>query len=505
MALRARVRRRTSWRNHPGNQGVDPLRIVRPRTVEEVVALVREAEAAGTTVRAVGSGHSWSDVALTTGFLVETHGLDRCPDGPPALLRAGVDPDPADGRRLVWTEAGIRLRALNRVLHERGLALSNMGGWDAQTLAGVISTSTHGSGIRFGPIADQVRSLDLVAAGGIVHRVEPADGPTDAAAFAARHPERVLVQDDDTFHAVLVGMGCMGIVVGAIVAVEPLYCLREVRTLRTWEEVKADLLDPARGVLRAHRHYEVLVNPYERDGRRLCLVTTRDPVPCGRHGAIRTRNPLVELASAFPLTPRLLNLVLGLFPRIAPRLIDAQMKAIARRSYENVSYKVLNIGNANLLTAYSSEIAVPLEGDCHVCAVERVLEVAAQRRELGEAFHSSAFSLRFVRRSPAFMSMMHGRDTMMIELILLTHTEGGMELLAAHEDALYALGGRPHWGQVNTLTGSHGLLASMYERYDDWLAVHGRFNAGGVFDGPFSKRVGIDAFRFEPRPDCAAS
>ncbi len=501
--LRARFRSRTSWRNHAGNQGVDPLRIVKPRTVDEVVALVQQAEDAGTTVRAVGSGHSWSDVALTTGFLVETHALDRCPEGPPPLLRAGVDPDPSDGRRLVWTEAGIRLRALNRVLHARGLALSNMGGWDAQTLAGVISTSTHGSGIRFGPIADQVRSLDLVAAGGIIHRVEPQSGPTDPAAFAARHPHRVLVQDDDAFHAVVVGMGCMGIVVGATLAVEPLYCLREVRTLRTWDEVKADLLDPQLAILHRHRHYEVLVNPYERDGRRLCLVTTRDPVPCGRHGAIRTRNPLVELASAFPLTPRILNLVLGLFPRIAPRLIDAQMKAIARRSYEQVSYKVLNIGNANLLAAWSSEIAVPLEGDCHVRAVERIFDVAARRRELGEAFHSSAFSLRFVRRSPAFASMMHGRDTMMIELILLTHTEGGMELLAAHEEALYELGGRPHWGQVNTLTGSHGLVASMYERWDDWLAAHERFNASGAFDGPFSKRVGIATARYEADPDCA--
>lgn len=504
MRLRARVRRRTTWRNHTGNQGVDPLRIARPASLDELVLLVQEAEERGATIRAVGSGHSWSDVALTTGFLLETHALKRCAEGPPALLRAGADPAP-DGTRLVWTEAGIRLRELNRVLHRRRLALSNMGGYDAQTVAGVLSTSTHGSGIRFGPIADQVRSLDLVAAGGVVHRVEPSDGPTDPDAFAARHPERELVQDDDVFHAVVVGMGCMGIVYGVMLAVEPLYCLREVRTLRTWDEVRADLLDPDRDVLREHRHYEVLVNPYaDKDGRRRCLVTTRDPVPCGRKGAIRMRNPLVELASAFPLTSSILNLVLGLWPRLAPRLIDAQLKAIARRSYEHVSYRVLKIGNANLLRAYSSEIGVPLEGDCHVRAVERVFEVAERRRELGDAFHSSAFSLRFVRRSPAFMSMMHGRDTMMIELILLTHTEGGMELLAAHEEALYALGGRPHWGQVNTLTGSHGLLGAMYPRYADWLAAHRRFNASGVFDGPFAKRVGIAASRFEGEPECAS-
>jgi hypothetical protein len=493
VSLRARVRRRTQWQNHTGNQGIDPLRIVRPTTLRDLVDLVREAEADGTTVRAVGSGHSWSDVALTRGFLVETHALDRTPDGPPELLRAGVD-----ASRLVWTEAGIRLHELNPRLLERGLALSNMGGYDAQTLAGVISTSTHGSGIGFGPIADMVRSLDLVVAGGEVVRVEPAEGPTDPAAFGRRHPDRTLIQDDDTFHAAVVGMGCMGIVYGAMLAVEPAYCLKEVRTLTTWTAVKAALLDGA--ALREHRHWEVLFNPYpDDDGEHRCLITTRDPVPCDRPGANRSRSWIVELASAFPLTSQILNVVVGLWPKLSPRLIDSQMKAIARRDYENVSYKVLNIGNANLLHAYSAEIGVPVDAQgSHVAAVERIAAIAAQHRALGNVFHTSAISLRFVKASPAFMSMMHGRETMMIELIQLTHTEGGVELLAAYEDALYALGGRPHWGQINTLTGSHGLLDALYPRYRDWLAVHARFNASGVFDSPFSKRVGISTARLAP-------
>jgi FAD binding domain-containing protein/D-arabinono-1,4-lactone oxidase len=491
VSLRARVSRRTAWRNHTGNQGIDPLRIYKPATLGELVDIVREAERDGTTVRAVGSGHSWSDVALTRGFLVETHGLNRIPDGPPEHLRAGVD-----GSRLVWTEAGIRIRELNAALHARGLALANMGGYDGQTIAGVISTSTHGSGMRFGPLSDIVRSLDLVVSGGAVVRVEPADGPTDPAAHAAAHPERELIQDDDTFHAAVVGMGCMGIVYGVTIEVVPAYCLCEVRTLTTWEEVKRDLL--AGDVLQAFDHYEVLVNPYPRaGGEHRCLVTTRTPVACDRKGAKRSRSWIVELVSAFPPTSSVLNVVLGLWPRLAPRMIDAQLKAIARRDFENVSYKVLNIGNANLLHAYSAEIGVPVDdAGTHVRAVELIFEIARRHREVGEVFHSSAMSLRFVRESPAFASMMHGRDTMMIELIQLTHTEGGMELLADYEEQLYRLDGRPHWGQVNTLTGSNGLMREMYERWDDWLAVHARFNASGVFDSPFSKRVGISESRF---------
>ena len=130
-------------------------------------------------MRAVGSGHSWSDVALTTGYLLRPERLNR-----PLEITGN----------LVRVEAGMRLRELNRHLDDNGLALSNMGGYDAQTVAGVMSTSTHGSGIEFGPIADSVRSLDLVASGGRVIRIERADGhrrtPSRRAAQGRRHLRR---------------------------------------------------------------------------------------------------------------------------------------------------------------------------------------------------------------------------------------------------------------------------------------------------------------------------
>ena len=81
---------------------------------------------------------------------------------------------------------------LNAYLQGRELALPNMGGFDGQTVAGVISTSTHGSGIGFGPLSDFVRSLDIVAAGGTVYRIEPRDGPSDPDAYRARYPDRQL-------------------------------------------------------------------------------------------------------------------------------------------------------------------------------------------------------------------------------------------------------------------------------------------------------------------------
>ena len=154
------VQHRKTWKNHLGNQAIQPLRLYAPESLDDVVALVREAERSRCTVRAVGSGHSWSDVALTPGFLVDTSGLSQILDLEPQLLRSGVD-----AARLVRAEAGIRLRELNAHLDAHGLALSNMGGYDGQTVAGVISTSTHGSGIGFGPFASITWLTVLALAG----------------------------------------------------------------------------------------------------------------------------------------------------------------------------------------------------------------------------------------------------------------------------------------------------------------------------------------------------
>ena len=481
---------RRTWSNHLGNQRIDPLRIYTPTSIEQVSEIVREAETAGVTARAVGSGHSWSDVALTPGFLLETSGLARpAADGPDFLREEWRERD------LVQTQAGIRIKELNAWLDGRGLGLLNMGGYDHQTVAGVISTSTHGSGLEFGPLNDFARSLDIVAAGGAVYRIEPSDGPTDRASFESHHGgRRTLIQDDHWWRAVAVGMGCMGVICGVTLEVRAKYYLREVREFHTWEQVRADLLDGE--VLRRNRHYEVLFSPYHVKHAYPCLVTTRNITTNPSHKPLdkRTRNWGVELASAFPLTPRIINLLADLKPNWSPRMMESAIRALVKKEYDEVSYKVLNIGTANLLPAYSTEIGVPMDGR-HIEAAEAIIAVAAERRRLGDVYQSSPISFRFVKASDAYMSMMNGRDTMMIELIQLSRSDGGYELNAAYERALSKLDARPHWGQVNNLTAAGGVLERLYPRYQEWLDVHRQMNSSGVFDSPFTERVGISAAR----------
>jgi hypothetical protein len=366
-----------------------------------------------------------------------------------------------------------------------------MGGYDGQTIAGVVSTSTHGSGLRWGPFPDFVHSLDLVVAGGDVVRVEKRDGPTDPARFDETFgSSRRLIQDDDAFNAAVCGMGCMGIVWSYLIEVREKFWLEETRTLSTWEDTRDTLT--TRGVLGEGDHYELFVNPYPRaDGKHNLLVTRRADTKRPHHELEdrERRHPLEEFEASFPpfwfvlrfLARHLPSLVIGRFDDVLHNMKD---------TWVNVSYKVFNIGEANHLPAVSMELCVGLDGDRHLDAVDRVLAIAAEQRSKHRRYHTSPFSLRFTKASPAFASMMYERDSMIMELILVTGSRGCEELLRAHEDAMTdEFDARAHWGQINFLTEER--IRRSYRRWDDWLRFERQFNASGVFDSPFTRRVGI--------------
>jgi len=484
--VRGVLGRRRQWHNDTGNQAVDPVALWPAKDVDDLVSAVVRARAEGLTVRCVGSGHSWSDVALTTGYLIGPRRLSRVSRVEAGLMRDGVE---LEG--LVSVGSGTTIKQLNDWLDRHGLALQQMGGFDGQTLAGVVSTSTHGSGVKFGPFPDFVRSLDLVDGTGRRRRIEPADGPTDPAAFSAARPEWSLDQRDDWFDAVICAMGCIGLIVSLIIQVGPSFELTEVRRLSTWKEVRAELES---GALRRHEHYEVYVNPYARKGKgsNRCIVTTREPPGANRGAGHRPLIP--ELLGHLPWITSLIMRAAGVIAprRLFPLLLDFSLGAIKSAGYTNRSYLVFNIGSTNNLRAYSAEMGVPTADGTYLDAVETVLDTAERFARDGAIFHTSPISLRFVAPSRALMSMMHGRETMMIELIQLVDTFGGVEILAAHQDALAACDVRAHWGQINTLSPEE--LAARYPGLPAWEAVRRELDPDDVFASPFGKRVG-----FSPR------
>jgi len=127
------------------------------------------------------------------------------------------------------TEAGILVEDLNAAMDEKGLALPTMAAFDQETIYGAIATSTHGTGIRVDGMSSMVKSMDLIAGGGKHFRLEPANGITDPEKFAKKYPngEITLIQDDDKFHASVVGFGMMGIVYSLVIAPKEQFYLKQ--------------------------------------------------------------------------------------------------------------------------------------------------------------------------------------------------------------------------------------------------------------------------------------
>ncbi len=148
-----------AWSNWAGNQRCAPAAVARPAGTEEIIAVVK---AAAGRIKAVGSGHSFTDAAVTTGTMIELGRHRR-------VLRMDRE------RALVTVQSGITLAELNEVLDLYGLALPNLGDIDHQTVAGALATGTHGTGARLGCLAAAVAGIELVTADGSVHALTPED------------------------------------------------------------------------------------------------------------------------------------------------------------------------------------------------------------------------------------------------------------------------------------------------------------------------------------------
>lgn len=218
----AEVTRR--YQDHNFIQCVQPLQLFTPRSLTEdvnvdkdrkelsLINIVKAAYGDGKTklkVKAVGTGHSFSDIMTTPDFLVVTDELKRFlePQNLPAdevekLKEKGVfiqhysslksevienyslfseyEGDDNHKPGLVEFEAGIKLDTLAEKLWDRGWSFSNLGTYQGQSFIGAVSTSTHGSGESLGPLPDMIKSLVIVADNGMVYRIEPTKGITES-------------------------------------------------------------------------------------------------------------------------------------------------------------------------------------------------------------------------------------------------------------------------------------------------------------------------------------
>ena len=117
------------------------------------VAALQQLVAGSTRLRALGTRHSFSEVAASDGPLVTLTAM------PPEIE---IDTAAATVR----VGAGVRYGELAVSAHAAGLALANMGSLPHISVGGASATGTHGSGNRSRSLASSVREIELVTAGG---------------------------------------------------------------------------------------------------------------------------------------------------------------------------------------------------------------------------------------------------------------------------------------------------------------------------------------------------
>ena len=472
-------------------------------------------------VKAGGSRHSWSKVAASDGAYIHPEGM-RClePAAEDGTLRTDL-PDMQRGN-LFRIGSGTVIREINDTLWERyGKAFGVLGGYDGQTLGGVLPTGTHGSVLSHGPLAEMIRSLDLVTATGEPVRIEPEDGPTDPAAFGREHPRARLIQRDDVFDAALIHIGTMGVVRSLVVEVGSCFYLTEIRTsqrldsvLQTlggggiyhlFEGVKVPSWAPPWSGLQfpGHPfpayHLELLMNPL---GEKI-IVTSRQPTPFPiEEPPFFRERPEKDLFRLHAI-PRPYRREIGVvwfsenfhegigwvseslmenIPSLTPAIVNSAMNGLKNPGYLHRSYRVFNIGDGqNAIPSLSGTITVPLRDDLYIRAIEIIRRVAREMAPKG-IYQTGPISLRFVRASRAMLG--NPEDVCSFELIFAGRTKWAEELIHAYDEALRtALGTenvRFHWGQLMPGVEKSRILAN-FKNYDEWRGIRDRFDPAGRF------------------------
>jgi len=293
-------------------------------------AIVALAEANRKRVRAVGSGWSLNGVAFTDEYLVNTARLNDWFIGISDPAMVVPDARPRMGG-LVFAQCGVQIKVLNAYLQEKRLSLPTSGASNGQTIAGALSTGTHGSANQIGAIQDFMLGIHLVGDGGEHRFIQRKSNRVVTKQFAD-WLGATLVNDDDLFNAAIVSFGSFGLVHGVLFEAEPLYVLERHVFQRDLSEVLGPIGTLDVTSLKLPKgpelpfHFEVVVNPYRvRKGEKGCFVRFMyrtelgpdDPVPSPQPppGGIQCSEDLVSIVGA----------VSDAVPDLIPGLLQAEL------------------------------------------------------------------------------------------------------------------------------------------------------------------------------------
>src|ERR1700722_5451539 len=425
------------WRNWAGDEVCRPAAIVHPCSLEEIAAAVELAARERRRVRVAGAGHSFSDIACTDGLLIVLDRFQR-------VLDVALE------SRLVRVQAGITIAQLNAHLAEHGLALENLGDIDVQSIAGAISTATHGTGARLRNIPSQVVDLTLVLADG---------SPL----------ERSRERDPELFRAAQVGLGALGVLAEVTLRCVPAFTLCGIdapaplgETLDRFEQLALD-----------NEHFEFFVFPH----CEVALTRTNNRV----EAPPRPRGRVAEYADDVLLTNHAFDLMCRIGRRLPSRIpeINRLVTRLAGSS-KRIDRSDRIFTSPRLVRFTEMEYALPREHTTQ--AVRAVMELIAQ---CGFAV-PFPIEVRTVAPDDALLSTATGRESGYVAV----HMYRGMEwrpYFKAVEGIMNGLDGRPHWGKRHFQTAD--TLRERYPEWDRFQAIRARLDPEGRFANAWTDRV----------------
>ncbi|MBC7443829.1 MAG: FAD-binding protein [Ramlibacter sp.] len=428
-----------AWINWARNQTVRPVRVERPRSVGAVQRAVVSAAKAGLRIKAVGSGHSFSAIAVAGGVQLDL--LD---------LAGLISVDPDLGR--VTLAAGTRLFELPRLLEPHGLALANMGDVDRQTISGATSTGTHGTGGRFGGLATQIVALTLVTGDGTLLHVSE-------------------TENAELLPAARLGLGALGILVDLTLQCVPAFLLHAVEAAEPFEQV----LDAYPDRSESSDHFEFYWFPHTDTA--LTKTNTRLPADAGRSPL----GPVSRWVDDELLANGAYRALCGLgrlVPPVVPPFNRLAARLSGRREFTDVSNRVFVTHRA--VRFREMEYALPRER-----IPQALREVRALIEEQGWRI-SFPVEVRSAASDDLWLSTASGRETGYIA-VHRYFREDPAEYFHAVEAIMRANDGRPHWGKLHDL-GADELRAS-YPHFDDFLSVRDRLDPERRFSNSYLERV----------------
>ena len=419
---RAASERIIPWRNWSGGQACIPAARLAPENEAALAQVVRDTKGA---IRAVGSGHSFSALVPTDGTLLSLSSMSGMIGADAQTLQSEF-----------W--GGTRVADMGEPLLKAGLAMLNMADIDYQTIAGAISTSTHGTGPKFGSYPSTVVGLRLVTAGGDIIDCD-----------ANNHPE--------IFNVARTSLGALGVITRVRLQNRKAFRAHE----KVWVQKTEELLEDMPRLVKENDHFEI--NPLLHCDLALATATneTTDPNTRPQKGG-GDGDSISKLMAV--------NTYARDYPKAQAALLNFFLKQIDFPEVVDDSFRVF----AHVRDQRFNEMEYELPADAGPACVREILKTVREQN-LNSFF---PLEYRYVKGDDIPLSMFNGRDTCAISV----HQDYRLDFhnfFAQIEPIFWKYEGRPHWGKLHTL--NHNQFSKLYPHWKDFLDVRAALDPTGKF------------------------